>query len=309
MTLETVREGTVAVLYGGRSAERAVSLQSGDMIATALTSAGFRVRTVDTADAGWVGQLEDAGFVFIALHGTGGEDGTVQGALEVLGLPYSGSGVLGSALAMDKRRSKELWLGQGLPTAEFTVLDADTDWQAVIDRLGKVFVKPAAEGSSIGMAPAATAQELAAAYAGAAGHGDEVLAERFIDGPEYTVAILEETTLPSIRLQAAGGFYDYHAKYLAEDTQYHIPSGLDAAEEAALGELALRAFRALGCSVWGRVDVMRDPVRGFQLLEANTIPGMTSHSLVPMAARAAGLEPDALVTRIVAASLRARRPN
>lgn len=307
MNLATVRAGTVAVLYGGDSAERAISLQSGEAIRAALDAAGFRVRAVDTAQPGWLATLGDVTFAFVALHGRGGEDGTVQGALEVLRIPYSGSDVLGSALAMDKRRSKALWLGCGLPTAEFVVLNAGSDWQAVIDRLGKVFVKPSAEGSSIGMAPAASAAELADAYALAAQHGDEVLAERFIEGPEYTVALYDGRALPCIRLEVAGGFYDYHAKYLAEDTGYHIPSGLDAAAERDLGALALRAFEALGCGVWGRVDAMRDGAGRFQLLEVNTVPGMTSHSLVPMAARAAGMGMQELVSGIVEASLRARR--
>ncbi len=306
MNIESIRHGVVAVLLGGESAERDVSLQSGDTVATALERAGFTVRRIDTASRDWLERLEGVAFVFNVLHGPGGEDGTVPGALETLHLPYSGSGVLGSALAMDKRRSKQLWLGQGLPTAPFEALDDDSDWDAVIARLGKVFVKPVAEGSSIGMAPAATGAELAEAYLFARDHGSAVIAERFIDGPEYTVALLGDAALPSIRLRAAKGFYDYHAKYIADDTTYAVPSGLDAADEAALAELALRAFHGLGCRAWGRVDTMRDPLHGFQLLEVNTIPGMTSHSLVPLAAQAAGLTLEALVTAIIRESLRAR---
>ncbi|KGE03261.1 D-alanine--D-alanine ligase [Pseudohaliea rubra] len=305
MKIETIRHGLVAVLLGGESAEREVSLKSGATVAQALETAGFRVRRIDTAGRDWLERLEDVAFVFNVLHGPGGEDGTVQGTLETLHLPYSGSGVLGSALAMDKRRSKQLWLGQGLPTAPFEELGEDSDWDGVIDRLGRVFVKPVGEGSSIGMAPAATPAELAEAYLGARAHGSGVIAERFIDGPEYTVAILGDEALPSIRLQAARGFYDYHAKYIADDTSYHVPSGLDAGDEAALGQLALAAFAGLDCRGWGRVDVMRDPVHGFQLLEANTIPGMTDHSLVPMAAQAAGLTLAELVTGIIVESLRA----
>jgi len=305
MNIETIRHGLVAVLLGGESAEREVSLKSGDTVARALESAGFRVRCIDTAGRDWLERLEDVSFVFNVLHGPGGEDGTVQGALETLHLPYSGSGVLGSALAMDKRRSKQLWLGQGLPTAPFVELSEDSDWDAVIERFDRVFVKPVGEGSSIGMAPAATPAELAEAYLVARGHGTGVIAERFIDGPEYTVAILGDEALPSIRLEAAEGFYDYHAKYIANDTRYEIPSGLDAIDEAALGELALAAFRGLDCHGWGRVDVMRDLLHGFQLLEVNTVPGMTDHSLVPMAALAAGLSLEDLVTRIIAESLRA----
>ncbi|MHA7816711.1 MAG: D-alanine--D-alanine ligase [Pseudohaliea sp.] len=305
MNIETIRHGLIAVLLGGESAEREVSLKSGDTVARALESAGFYVRRVDTASRDWLDRLEDAAFVFNVLHGPGGEDGTVQGALSTLHLPYSGSGVLGSALAMDKRRSKQLWHGQGLPTAPFEELTADSDWDDIIERFGKVFVKPVSEGSSIGMAPASTPAELAEAYLVARDHGSGVIAERFIDGPEYTVAILGDEALPSIRLEAAQGFYDYHAKYIADDTRYEIPSGLGANDEAELGQLALAAFRGLDCHGWGRIDVMRDPVHGFQLLEANTIPGMTDHSLVPMAARAAGLSLEDLVTRIIDESLRA----
>jgi D-alanine-D-alanine ligase len=303
MTLAHIRKGTVALLQGGRSAEREVSLMSGTTVQGALERAGFRVRIIDPAETGWLDALRDVDFVFNILHGTGGEDGCMQGLLESLGLPYSGSGVLGSALAMDKLRSKQLWAGQGLPTADFVELSAASDWQAVIDSLGKVFVKPVAEGSSIGMSPAATASELEAAWTRAAVHGGRVLAERFIDGPEYTVSLLGERALPVIRLQAAGGFYDYEAKYLSEDTRYDIPCGLSPEEESALGDLALRAFRALGCTVWGRIDVMRERDGRFLLLEANTIPGMTSHSLVPMAAAAAGMNLEALVTQIIELSL------
>jgi D-alanine-D-alanine ligase len=303
MNIETIRHGTVAVLLGGSSAEREISLQSGETVCAALEGAGFRVRAVDTAGLGWLERLEGVDFVFNVLHGPGGEDGTVQGALETLHLPYSGSGVLGSALAMDKRRSKQLWLGEGLPTAPYRRLGPDSDWQSVIDALGKVFVKPATEGSSIGIAPASTAAELAEAYIHAAEHGDEVIAERFIDGPEYTVGILGDRALPCIRLAAAGEFYDYRAKYLAEDTQYHIPSGLSAQDEAEVARLSLAAFRCLDCRVWGRVDLMRDRDGTFQLLEVNTIPGMTSHSLVPMAARAAGLSLEQFVEQVIDHSL------
>jgi D-alanine-D-alanine ligase len=223
----------------------------------------------------------------------------MQGALQALDIPYTGSGVLGSALAMDKVRSKQLWQGMGLATGGFVTLAADTDWQQVIERFGKVFVKPACEGSSIGMTSADTAAALQAAYEVAGAYAGDVLAEQFIDGPEYTVAVLGDQALPSIRLETDNEFYDYEAKYLSEETRYHCPSGLSAEDETAIGELALRAFRSLGCTVWGRVDVMRDTKGDFYVLEVNTIPGMTSHSLVPMAAAASGLDIAALVRRIL----------
>jgi D-alanine-D-alanine ligase len=287
------------VLLGGNSAEREVSLQSGGTVIDALESLGHPVRRVDPADADWLAQLEGVSCVFLALHGPGGEDGSMQGALQALQIPYTGSGVLGSALAMDKLRSKRLWQGMGLSTGGFVTLGPDTDWQGVIDRFGKVFVKPACEGSSIGMTPADSAAGLRRAYEVAAPYAGEVLAEQFIDGPEYTVAVLGDQALPSIRLETDNEFYDYEAKYLSDDTRYHCPSGLDAQEERELGELALSAFRALDCAVWGRVDVMRDREGRFYVLEVNTIPGMTSHSLVPMSARAAGMDIAALVGRIL----------
>jgi len=293
----------VAVLQGGTSAEREVSLMSGAAVSTALATAGFTVTRIDTAEPGWLRQIEGVDVVFNALHGPGGEDGVIQGALKVLGIPCTGSGVLGCALAMDKQRSKQLWLGAGLPTAAFTPLTGDTDWQAVIATYGKVFVKPVYEGSSVGMAPADSADSLQAAWRAACHYSPEVFAEQFIDGPEYTVAVLGDRALPSIRLEPKNEFYDYEAKYLSDETVYHCPSGLDASGEARIGRLALAAFHALGCSVWGRVDIMRDADGGFYLLEVNTIPGMTSHSLVPMAARAAGMEMPALVRRIVELSL------
>jgi len=284
---------------GGNSAEREVSLQSGATVLDALQSLGCRVREVDPAAEDWIGQLQGASFVFNALHGPGGEDGTVSGALEILGLPYSGSGVLGSALAMDKLRSKQLWQGIGLPTAGFVRLDVESCWQEVIDALGKVFVKPACEGSSIGMSPASTAAELERAYDLASNYAGAVIAEQFIDGPEITVAILGGKALPSICMETDNEFYDYQAKYLSETTRYHCPSGLSAEDEAEVAALALWAFKSLGCSVWGRVDLMRGADQKFYVLEVNTVPGMTSHSLVPMAAAEAGLDMPALIQAIV----------
>ena len=303
MTLDGLRDKPVAVLLGGSSAEREVSLQSGRTVVDALRSLGLEVRPVDPADADWVLQLRGVGFAFIALHGPGGEDGSMQGALQALEIPYSGSGVLGSALAMDKVRSKQLWQGIGVATGGFVTLCPDTDWQGVIDRFGKVFVKPACEGSSIGMASASSAVALESAWREACRFGNDVLAEQFIDGPEYTVSILGDEALPSIRMETDREFYDYEAKYLSDETRYHCPSDLDEAAETEVAALALRAFRSLGCSVWGRVDLMRDADGTFFVLEVNTVPGMTSHSLVPMAARVAGLDIAALVSRIVTLSL------
>lgn len=303
MNLDQLRSGKVAVLLGGSSAERAVSLNSGGTVVDALRTLGMHVVPVDPAETDWAAQLTGVSMAFIILHGPGGEDGSMQGALQTLGIPYTGSGVLGSALAMDKKRSKQLWQGIGLSTSGFATLDADTDWQEVIDRFGKVFVKPACEGSSIGMSSADNAEALRQSFELASQYSGEVLAERFVDGPEYTVAVLGDKALPSIRLETDNEFYDYEAKYISDDTRYHCPSGLNPDEEAEIAALALRAFQSLGCSVWGRVDVMRDRAGRFYVLEVNTVPGMTSHSLVPMAAAAAGMSIPELVQRIVELSL------
>ena len=307
MSLDSLRDAPIAVLLGGKSAEREVSLQSGRTVIDALQSLGLEVRAVDPAQADWVAQLAGIKTAFIALHGPGGEDGSMQGAMQALGIAYTGSRVLGSALAMDKLRSKQLWQGIGLSTGGFVQLREDSDWQQLIDRFGKVFVKPAQEGSSIGMGSASDAATLESAYREASRYGSTVLAEQFIAGPEYTVAILGDQVLPAIRLETDNEFYDYQAKYLSDDTRYHCPCGLSEAEEAEMGELALWAFRSLGCSVWGRVDIMRDAAGRFYVLEVNTIPGMTSHSLVPMAAAAAGLDIATLVGRILTLSLEGAR--
>ena len=299
MSLDSLLQGPIAVLLGGNSAEREISLLSGQTVVAALQSQGCEVRAVDPATPDWMAQLQGVTCAFIALHGPGGEDGSMQGALQTMGIPYTGSGVLGSALAMDKVRSKQLWQGMGLATPGFVTLAADTDWQGVIDRFTKVFVKPACEGSSLGMTSADSAVALRRAYAVASDYAGEVLAEQFIDGPEYTVAVLGDEALPSIRMETDNEFYDYEAKYLSEATRYHCPSDLNPAEEAQIAALALRAFRSVGCAVWGRVDVMRDANGDFYVLEVNTIPGMTSHSLVPMAAAVAGMDIAALVRRIV----------
>ncbi len=306
MSLQQLTGGKVAVLLGGSSAEREVSLNSGKTVIEALQSLGVEVIAVDPSEPGWAALLEGVGIAFIILHGPGGEDGSMQGLLQTMGVPYTGSGVLGSALAMDKPRAKQLWQGIDLATAGFVTLHKDTDWQGVIDRFGKVFVKPGCQGSSIGMSTAASAGALRKSFELASEYAGEVLAEQFIDGPEYTVAILGDQALPSIRLETDNEFYDYEAKYISNDTRYHSPSGLTGDEEAEIAALSLRAFRSLGCAVWGRVDLMRDAAGRFWVLEVNTVPGMTSHSLVPMAAAAAGITIPELVQRIVELSLRGR---
>ena len=297
--------GKVAVLFGGTSAEREISLVSGKAVLDALLAQGVDAVGIDVGE-GFVRDIEALvpDRVFIVLHGPGGEDGTVQGALEFLGLPYTGSGVMGSALAMDKFRTKLVWNGLGLPTADFVLLRGDTDWQQVLDQLGgKAMVKPAREGSSIGMAVATSAAELEQAWATADRHGGGVIAEAWLSGDEYTVSILDGKALPVIRLETDRGFYDYEAKYVRDDTRYLCPCGLAPEREKEIQYLSLKAFESLGCKGWGRVDVMVDVNGNFQLLEVNTVPGMTSHSLVPMAARAAGMDFNALVVEILAATL------
>ncbi|SES99736.1 D-alanine--D-alanine ligase [Thalassotalea agarivorans] len=302
-------QGTsVAVLYGGNSAEREVSLRSGDAIARGLEQAGFQVRLIDTKEAD-VFSLSSLALdcVFIALHGRGGEDGSVQGALEYIGLPYTGSDVLGSALSMDKNRTKQLWQGIGLPTADFRVVEKQSynaaDAAKIITAFGKVMVKPAHEGSSIGMAKASSAVELHAALSEAFKHDVSVLVEQWIDGPEYTVAILGDKALPPIKMETPNEFYDYQAKYQSTTTQYHCPCGLSDADEEELKQLALKAFKSTGAKVWGRVDVMRDANGQWQLLEVNTVPGMTETSLVPKAANVEGLSFVELVTEVVRLSM------
>ena len=294
----------VTVLLGGTSPEREVSLESGAAIANALDALGAEVQRIDTAESQWWQQLPGTALVFIALHGAGGEDGTVQGLLESLGLAYTGSGVLASALSMDKRRCKRLWQGLDMPTQPFAELDADTDWNLVMEMLGEAFVKPATGGSSIGTHGVIDALGLAAAYRDASQYGP-VIAEKLIRGPEYTVAVLGDEVLPAIKVETDNEFYDYEAKYLSDETRYLIPSGLNVAEEQQLADLSLAAFRSLDCRVWGRVDFMRDADGSFYLLEVNTVPGMTCHSLVPMAANARDISFEELVGRIACLSMEA----
>ena len=296
----------ITVLLGGNSPERDVSLKSGATVSRALNDLGAAVSCLDPAEPRWWQSLPGSELVFIMLHGREGEDGVVQGALETMQLRYTGSGVLGSALAMDKLRSKRLWRGIGLPTAEFVELHAQSDWQAVVEQLGPAFVKPACGGSSIATASAKTADELQAAWREADSQGGAVMAERLVQGAEYTVAILGREALPAISMETDRAFYDYQAKYHSDTTRYHCPCGLSDAEESELAGLALDAFESLGCSVWGRVDFMRDLDGRFYLLEVNTIPGMTSHSLVPMAAKARELSIEELVGRIACLSLEER---
>ncbi|XKE46745.1 D-alanine--D-alanine ligase [Halomonas organivorans] len=307
MTLDVTGLGRVVVLYGGDSAEREVSLKSGTAVLAALERAGVAPIGYDPAEQGGLAGLEALApdRVFIALHGRGGEDGTLQGALELLDIPYTGSGVLASALGMDKQRTKLVWQALGLPTPESVMLGPDADWPGVVERLGlPLIVKPVHEGSTLGITIVDSAEALEAAYHDAARFDARVMAERFIRGEEYTVSLLGDEVLPAIRVEVPGGFYDYEAKYLSDETQYHLPCGLEAAEEAQLAELCREAFAAIGGEGWGRVDVMRDAAGRFWLLEVNTVPGMTDHSLVPQAAAHAGIDFDALVLRILATAAR-----
>jgi len=299
--------GKVAVMLGGTSAERPVSLNSGNAVLAALTRQGVDAHAFDPANRN-LGDLISGEFdrVFIALHGRYGEDGCMQGALELLNLPYTGSGVMASAIGMDKWRTKLLWRAAGLPTADWDILVADSDFAAIEKRLGlPIFVKPAREGSSIGMSKVTQPGTLKAAFDVAVEHDALVLAEKFIDGAEFTVGILGNRALPLIRLQPAKekAFYDFEAKYLRDDTQYHCPAGLADAQEMALRQLALDAFRLVEGRGWGRVDLMLDSLGNPYLLEVNTSPGMTDHSLVPMAARVAGLSFDQLCIAILEQTL------
>jgi D-alanine-D-alanine ligase len=293
--------GKVAVLLGGKSAEREVSLKSGGMVLKALRAKGIDAHPFDPKERDFAA-LEKERFerVFIALHGRFGEDGTVQGILEWLGIPYTGSGVLASALAMDKLRTKRIWTAEGLPSAPHAALTRESNLKAATRALGlPLFVKPAREGSSVGMSKVKRAGDLEEAFALAVNYDPVVIAEKFIDGPELTVAILGEEALPVIRIETPREFYDYEAKYIANDTRYLIPCGLPKAKEKQIQAMCLKAFKALGCSGWGRVDLMLDRRGKPYLLEINTAPGMTDHSLVPMAARAVGITYEDLCVKIL----------
>ncbi len=295
----------MAVLYGGLSAERQISLESGGAVFAALQRKGVDAHAIDVQQD-VLSKLEAGNYdrAFIALHGRGGEDGQIQGALQILGLPYTGSGVLGSALAMDKARTKKIWASEGLPTPPAVELSVASDWQAVCVQLGlPLMVKPVHEGSSIGASKVKRAEDLEPAWRAAYALDKRVLAEKWITGSEYTVPILGARVLPIIRLVTPREFYDYTAKYEAETTQYICPCGLDEKTEKSLGEIAFKAYQSLGASGWGRIDLMMDEQGQPWLIEANTIPGMTSHSLVPMAARQAGIGFDDLVIEILNSSM------
>ena len=300
--------GRVAVLFGGKSAEREVSLKSGNAVLEALQSAGVDAFGIDVGDD-LIDRItrEKIDRAFIILHGRGGEDGSMQGLLECLGIPYTGSGILASALAMDKLRTKQVWHSLGIPTPRHAVLSSEADCICAAAELSfPLIVKPAHEGSSIGMAKVNDVEGLIAAWKAASTYDSQVLVEQWIHGPEFTIATLRDQVLPPIALGTTHSFYDYDAKYVASDTQYRIPCGLDSAKEQELMELTAKACEAIGIGGWGRLDVMQDTDGQFWLLEVNTAPGMTDHSLVPMAARAAGLDFQQLVLSILAASVEAR---
>ncbi|OED40144.1 D-alanine--D-alanine ligase [Endozoicomonas sp. (ex Bugula neritina AB1)] len=295
--------GKVAVLFGGSSAEREVSLTSGERVYAALSRSGVECQLIDTATNA-VEQLITYGpdRVFNIVHGTGGEDGSLQGVLEYLNIPYAGSGVMASALAMDKYRCKLLWQSIGLPTPDFRLVMNEQGLEGC-EELLPVFVKPSLEGSSVGITRVDRKQDLIAAYRKAAEHHGPVLVEEFINGPEYTVGILKDQALPVVKIEAEGSFYDYEAKYLSDNTGYNIPCGLSKVREQEMQAIALTAFEAVGCEGFGRVDFMQDRQGRFWLLEVNTLPGMTDHSLMPMAARSAGLEFDELIVEILMSTL------
>lgn len=301
--------GKVAVILGGRSSEREVSLMSGAGVLEALRSQGVDAHAFDPAQQPLSG-LHEQGFdrAFLILHGPGGEDGTIQGALDMMGMPYTGCGVMASAIGMDKLRTKLIWKGLGLPVPDFALLDEHSDFAAIEARLGlPLFVKPATAGSSIGVSKVKAAGELQAAFRAARQYDPLVLAEAFVGGGEYTAAVLETPqglqVLPMVKIEPATEFYDYQAKYFRDDTVYRCPCGLAAEQEAQIAALVRQAFAGLGGRGWGRVDVLLDAAGAPFLLEANTAPGMTSHSLFPMAARQAGMSYESLVLTILAGTL------
>ena len=297
--------GRVAVLFGGSSTERDISLISGRTVLAALERRGVTAVAFDPAERALTDLLtERIDRAWLALHGPGGEDGTIQGALEFLGIPYTGSGVMGSAIGMDKVRTKRLAQSVGISTAEFVVLREPQDLEIAVEKLGlPMIVKPGSQGSSVGMARIEQRQDLPQAWNNARQVDPVVFAEPWITGAEYTVAILQGRALPSIRIETPRAFYDYEAKYLRDDTRYFCPSGLSSQAEAHLAKLALATYDACGADGWGRVDFMMDRTGRPYLLEINTAPGMTDHSLVPMAARVAGIDFDELVWRVLETSL------
>ncbi|PZP61521.1 MAG: D-alanine--D-alanine ligase [Azospira oryzae] len=293
--------GKVAVLLGGRSAEREISLMSGKNVLEGLRRAGVDAHPFDPAEQSLFA-LKEQGFerAFIALHGRYGEDGTVQGALELMDIPYTGSGVMASALCMDKLRTKYVWVACGLPTPRWMVLEPTTDWHGVAARLGlPLIVKPAREGSTLGLTKVTRVEDLPEAYATAARYDSLVLAEEFVEGQELTAGFVGDQALPLVRIEAPGGNYDYQNKYFSDETRYYCPCGLPPEEEQAIQALTMRAVQVLGCRGWGRADMIRRADGTVTLLEMNTAPGMTSHSLVPMAAKAAGMSFETLVLKIL----------
>ncbi|AWL27633.1 D-alanine--D-alanine ligase [Acinetobacter defluvii] len=297
--------GKVAVLLGGKSAEREVSLDSGKAVLEALLRSGVNAEGFDPQERS-VTELVNYDRAFIVLHGRGGEDGQIQGVLEWLNIPYTGTGVQGSAIGMDKVKTKQIWQGSALPTAPYRIINKDSDLKAIVESLGlPLIIKPVHEGSSVGMSKVEKAEDLATAIEKATIHDAVVMAEKWITGREYTIAFLNGQALPVIRLQppADVAFYDYEAKYNRNDVEYGIPCGLSETEEKQLQELCLRAFQAVGASGWGRIDAMLDEQGNFWLLEVNTVPGMTSHSLVPKAAQAVGYSFDQLCVAILEQTL------
>jgi D-alanine-D-alanine ligase len=293
--------GKVAVLMGGSSAEREISLMSGKAVLAALQKSGVDAHAFDPAERSlWALKQEGFERAFVALHGRGGEDGTVQGALELLGIPYTGSGVMASALSMDKWRTKMVWHAEHLPTPAWHILKADTDWDAVVAELGlPIFVKPAREGSSVGATKVTRAADLRTAFEDAVKHDPLVLAEQFVEGEELTAAFLGKRALPLVRIVAPGGNYDWQNKYFSDETQYFCPSGLPESAEETIQDLVMEAAQLLDCRGWGRADLIMDATGKPWLLEMNTSPGMTGHSLVPMAARAVGIGFEALCLDIL----------
>jgi D-alanine-D-alanine ligase len=298
--------GRVGVLMGGNSGEREISLKSGMAVLGGLRAAGINAAAIDW-DGALMAPVDPQRYdrIFIALHGRGGEDGQIQAVLDLQGVPYTGSGVLGCALAMDKARAKLVWLGSGLPTPEFEVVDDASDVAALTRKLGlPLMIKPAREGSSLGISKVDFADDLGDAIINAQACDSQVLAERYIAGDEYTLAIVDGATLPMIKLETSRAFYDYDAKYVADDTRYVCPCGLSESAEDAAAQLGLRAFEVLDARGWGRVDFMCDASGKMWLIELNTVPGMTDHSLVPMAAQHAGMSFEDLVVTILASSMR-----
>ena len=301
MKVDTTQFGKVAVLMGGLSAEREISLQSGNAVLTALQNKGVDAHAVDVGE-NIINELDQGSYqrAFIVLHGRGGEDGTMQGLLEIMRLPYTGSGVMASSIAMDKLKTKQIWQAMGLPTPGFFIIDSQQSCEQAIETLGlPLIIKPVLEGSSIGISKVENKEEMLPAWKKAQLCGGVVIAESWIEGDEYTAALLDDQVLPMIKLKTSHTFYDYDAKYDADDTQYICPCGLPDEREAVLAELTKKAFDAVNASAWGRVDFIIDEKNQPWLIEVNTVPGMTGHSLVPMAAKQAGLSFDELVLSIL----------